>query len=279
VDHQPAGRHKRFDEKVLKSLEALARGSPAEVLLESALASRAAPIAEIVRRARLDAEPAAAALVELLGSGMLVLLEEGTPSIASDLLAIARPHWAALRERALQTVADYHQGFPLRRGLSREELKSRLGLSPRVYNSVLRTLSTERLLVQQEALVALPSHTISFSPEQRSRIDGLLRKFAANPHATPSVKESQTEIGEDVLNALIELDELVPVSQDVIFRKSDYDAMTGRIKTFLQQNGQITLAEVRDLFDTSRKYAQALLEHLDAAGVTVRSGDFRKLRQ
>ena len=45
------------------------------------------------------------------------------------------------------------------------------------------------------------------------------------------------------------------------------------------QNGKITLAEVRDLFKTSRKFVQALLEHLDAVGVTMRDGDFRKLRK
>jgi selenocysteine-specific elongation factor len=52
-----------------------------------------------------------------------------------------------------------------------------------------------------------------------------------------------------------------------------------KIKAALQKNGQITLAEVRDLFDTTRKYAQALLEHLDSIGVTVREGDYRKLRK
>jgi len=55
--------------------------------------------------------------------------------------------------------------------------------------------------------------------------------------------------------------------------------MKSRIQQRLEANGKITLAEVRDLFNTSRKYAQALLEHFDAAGFTVRDGDFRKLRK
>ena len=41
----------------------------------------------------------------------------------------------------------------------------------------------------------------------------------------------------------------------------------------------MTLAEVRDLLSASRKYVQAFLEHLDAIGVTVREGDFRRLRK
>ncbi|MDP1779399.1 MAG: SelB C-terminal domain-containing protein, partial [Anaerolineales bacterium] len=69
-----------------------------------------------------------------------------------------------------------------------------------------------------------------------------------------------------------------PVSQDVIFRKKDYEEMVERIKTAIQQKGRITLAEVRDMLDTTRKYIQALLEHMDAIGITMRDGDARKLK-
>jgi selenocysteine-specific elongation factor len=105
-----------------------------------------------------------------------------------------------------------------------------------------------------------------------------MRKFELNPNSAPSVKECQSEVGEEVLNALIELKELVAVSSDVIFRKSDYDEMVIKLRAAIQQKGQITLAEVRDLFNTTRKYAQALLEHLDSIGFTIREGDFRKLK-
>ena len=54
--------------------------------------------------------------------------------------------------------------------------------------------------------------------------------------------------------------------------------MVARVQAALANKGQITLAEVRDMFNTSRKYAQALLEHLDATGLTRRDGDFRKLK-
>jgi selenocysteine-specific elongation factor len=87
------------------------------------------------------------------------------------------------------------------------------------------------------------------------------------------------EAGEEVVNALIELKELVTVSSDIFFRKKDYDLMEAEIRKAIVQNGQISLAETRDLFQTTRKYAQALLEHLDAVGVTIRDGDFRRLRK
>jgi selenocysteine-specific elongation factor len=70
---------------------------------------------------------------------------------------------------------------------------------------------------------------------------------------------------------------LVVVSEDVVFRKGDYDLMVSGIRSALAAHGSLTLAEVRDLYRTSRRYAQALLEHLDAAGLTRRDGDTRRL--
>jgi selenocysteine-specific elongation factor len=106
-----------------------------------------------------------------------------------------------------------------------------------------------------------------------------MQKFEQNPYSPPGVKECQAEVGEEVLNALIELNELVAVSPEVIFRKRDYDLAVVKICRTIEENGKVSLAEVRDLLNTSRKYAQALLEHLDAIGITLRDGDFRKLRK
>jgi selenocysteine-specific elongation factor len=54
--------------------------------------------------------------------------------------------------------------------------------------------------------------------------------------------------------------------------------MVEKIEAHLKAEGKITVAEVRDLFSTSRKYALALMEHLDAQGVTKRVGDERVLK-
>jgi selenocysteine-specific elongation factor len=51
--------------------------------------------------------------------------------------------------------------------------------------------------------------------------------------------------------------------------------MQSRITARVKQNGKITLGEVRDMFGSSRKYVQALLEYLDREKVTKRVGDDR----
>ena len=280
VDHRPKGRHKRFDEKILKSLKSLAHGSPADILLEAAMAINAAPIKEIVTRSRLDPAKAEFALKELLITNSLIALEEGMPDITSEILAIAAPHWNALRDKIMQLVESYHKTYPLRRGIPREELKSKIKLVPRVFSAVINKLITDYIITDYGNSVAKPEYEIRFGNGEQAKIQTLMWKFEQSPFSPPSVKDlRQAEVGEEILNALVELDLLIVVSSDVIFRKVDYDFMVLKIREKLAENGKITLAEVRDLFNTSRKYAQALLEHLDAIGITIRDGDFRKLRK
>ncbi len=279
VDHQPKGRHKRFNEKVLKSLASLAAGSPAEILMEAALALNAAPIKEVVSRSRLEAEPATQALNEIIENGQLLQLEDGNLTIKSDYLVIPSAHWNSLQDKSLQIVSAYHQNTPLRRGIPREELKSRLKLSPRVFNALVKKLTAENALMVVEGTVSIPGHEIKFDSSQQGKVDVLIRRFESNPYSPPSVNESLAEVGEDVFNALVELAVLKQLTADVVFQSKDYEDMVNKVRAFIKENGQITVADARDLFGSSRKYMLALMEYLDATGMTLRDGDYRKLRK
>ena len=279
VDHQPKGRHKRFDAEILKSLEARSKGSPADILFEAAMETIAESIKGLINRSRLEATQAEPALQQLLTTNSLLTLEEGTPTVTSDILVIAAPHWNVLRDNLLQYIESYHQTYPLRRGIPREELKSRLKLSPRIFNALINKLITAYEIIDYNNSVAKPGHKIRFDSGQQAKIQSMMRKFEQSPFSPPNLKDVQAELGEEILNALVELDELIIASPDVIFRRQDYDQMVMKVRNALGENGKITLAEVRDLFSTSRKYVQALLEHLDAIGVTTRDGDFRKLNR
>jgi selenocysteine-specific elongation factor len=68
------------------------------------------------------------------------------------------------------------------------------------------------------------------------------------------------------------------VSDGVIFAGSAYQEMVRRIKAHIEQSGDITVGDVRDMFSTSRKYALAALEYLDQQRITRRVGDERVLR-
>jgi selenocysteine-specific elongation factor len=81
-----------------------------------------------------------------------------------------------------------------------------------------------------------------------------------------------------LLAALLAQRWLVQLSDDVLFIAETYDEMLERTRSYIQTEGSITVAQFRDLFQTSRKYALGFLEYLDTNGVTRRVGDARVLR-
>jgi selenocysteine-specific elongation factor len=249
-----------------------------------------APLSETITRSNLEAQAASGAVEELLAAGLLTRLENQAPEdpMSPEELVVSKSLWDQVVARVTQETSQYHKTHPLRPGLPREELKSRLkdtlrasaGANPaRLYNAVLRKLAAQGVLKENGPLVLHPEHAIRFTPQQKNSIDRLMGRFAASPYAPPTLKECQAEVGEDVTQALIDLDQLVVTAPDVVFRRADYERMIADLRRLMQQNGTLTVAQVRDHFNTSRRYVLAFLEHLDAIGVTVRDGDERRLKK
>jgi selenocysteine-specific elongation factor len=280
VDPHPGRKHRRFHPEVVTRLETLAQGSPSEVLLQ--VLERRGPtlVRDLLSSSQL-AEAASDALAQLLDEGQALLLnsqlEIQHPAPGNQLIA-ARSWWSALVERFSRELSAHHQKFPLRAGVSREALRSGLKLEPKLFDAVLARAVAEGLLADEGATVRLPSHAIRLNPEQKRQVDELLDRFRRQSPTPPSVKESIAAVGEDVLNVLIDRGELVQTSPTVLFLPQTYEEMVARVHAHIEREGSITLAQTRDALNTSRKYAQALLEHLDEIGVTKRVGDERVLR-
>ena len=82
----------------------------------------------------------------------------------------------------------------------------------------------------------------------------------------------------EILNALVDKGMVVKLGSNVVFASSVYEDMKAKVLAHLNSTGKITIAQVRDMFNTSRKYALALMEHLDEQKITRRAGDERVLR-
>jgi selenocysteine-specific elongation factor len=132
--------------------------------------------------------------------------------------------------------------------------------------------------VEEERSIRLPDFEIRFSPEQASKVTQASKLLQTNRYSTPSVKEMTEVLGESLYLAMIDKKLVCQVSAEVVFDNQVTQEMVEKISQFIRENGTITLAQCRDLFQTSRKYAQAILEYMDQTGITAREGDFRKLR-
>jgi len=279
VDPHPKKRHKRFSEEVINNLDTLTRGTPAEILIQAMLNLNVATLQDVIVRSNLDQNIAKIAAQELITSGQFILLEnfEQSPIFPSTLLT-SKTYWDQLSRKIIQEVDDYHHKYPLRRGISREELKSRLKLSPRIYNAVLGRIISANALQENGTLVQRAGYSITFNSQQQRAVEGLLARFQASPFSPPTTKECQADVGEDIYNAMVDLRILMPIPPDVVFRKQDYDMMISEVIDLLKSRSTITAAEVRDHFNTSRRYVLALLEHMDTQGITEREGDIRHLK-
>ncbi len=284
VDPHPQRRHRRFRTEVTQRLETLAHGSPEEILLEALQRDEPAEARALIRRSNLAQAAAEEALGRLLSGGMVVVLgADGAGTDARAVIAGGRQlmssaGWRSLSDRIVGLVSEYHRQYPLRVGMPREELKSRLRLDPRLFNEVVAQAGRAGRVVEAETFVHLPGHAVKFTQSQQAQVEQLLRTFRQNRFTPPSVAEAEAQVGAEVFNALLEQGQLTKVSEDVVFLTEAYQEMVTRIIEYLKTHPSITVAQVRDIFGASRKYALALMEHLDERRITRRVGDERVLR-
>lgn len=277
VDPAPRRRHKRFSTDVIERLIQMMRGTPTDLLLQAVMQTGPEEKGEVIKKSRLNDEDFREALDELTGDGRLVQLT-GQASNQPDVILTSN-HLEENQLKLENLLKQYHQRQPLRVGIPREELKSRLKFSARVFNTLMQYWLDQHIIEESNSLVCLAGHRIRFSAEQQIRIDQLFEQFSKAPFSPPTVKEIEALVGEEVLDALVALNEFVRLNQEVVFRTCDYQRLVEDITKRLEKGGTITVAQFRDTYQSSRRYALAFLEHLDQMGLTMRVGDERKLRK
>ena len=261
-------RYRRYRSALIQSLESKEKGTAQEILIATLETNQPQEIGTLVHNCGLPPNEAIPTIEALIREKSLLAIGTGEHRIL-----FTAPGWDNLQEKVKTIVQDYHHRFSTRPGMPRGELSNKLQLSAAAFAPTLHKLLDEGILVEEGAAVRLPSHQIQLSKEQQAKVDAYLQSLARNPYAPPSDIMPEPEL----LNLLIKQRRVVKVSDSVVFAASAYDEMDRKIVAHIKAHGKITLAETRDLFNTSRKYAQALLEHLDQEKVTRRVGDERVL--
>lgn len=270
-------RHRRYQPDTITQLALLERGTPEELLL-AALEDRL-PVewSAVVSRSNLGQQGAMAALKTLIAGSQVVSLTAANslePKPGDLYLAIGS--WNTLVSSLLAILREYHRHYPLRSSMAREELRSRTGLSSRAFNATIARLLSNQVVGEAGAGIRLAEHRVQFTPDQERRIAFALDTLRAQPYSPPAPVE--LGLDQELFAALLEQGTLVRLNEAVVLPAEIYREMIERVKQHIQTNGSITVAEVRDIFNTSRKYALALLEHTDEARLTRRVGDERVLR-
>ena len=267
-----APRPRRRHRPTIERLEVLERGDYGDALLKTIEGMEPAEFRAVVNRANLDADDARANLEEMIADGRVVALGDG--AVGQTTRFYTSGGWRSLTDRARAALRDYHDQFPLRTGAPKEELRSRLNLDQQAFNDVLRLLRDGGIAVEEGSSARLPEHSPSLSESQEEVVEDYLRRLESDPFSPPT----DMPIDPEVVNLLDERGQVVKVSESVVFSTAAYGEMIERISEYLRANEEISVADARNLLGTSRKYALALMDHLDHTRVTRRVGDTRVLR-
>lgn len=283
VNPHPRRRWRRFQQEVLAQLETVARGTPEDLILHALTRSEPAPLKAVAEASGLDTATAEQVLEAMIGAGKLIPLGSIQPPLSKSVTpVISIGGWRTLAARMDQALAEYHAQYPMRPGMVREELKSRVQGRNRwptkLFNELVARAVAGGLLVERGDYLALPTYRITFTPAQQAKVDVLLEAFHRQPYTPPSMAESVAVADPELISALMYQGTLVRLNEDVLLLKEVYDEMVAGIVAHIKEHGSMTVAQVRDKYNTSRKYALAIMEYLDQQKITRRVGDERVLR-
>ncbi|MCL4544210.1 MAG: selenocysteine-specific translation elongation factor [Chloroflexi bacterium] len=254
------------------------RGRPATLLapelegtqLAGALlqGSRLWSVRELAERLQLSQDSIRVSLSKLADTNAAVRLEEW---------AIGVEGWDILCERVRGIVGSFHERFPLRTGIPREELRTRLGLELAAWSAVERALVAQSVIVLVGPAAHLPSFQPVLNEHDRVRTQQILHQLGQGGMVPPSLVDVlEDERESDLISFLMERGEIVKLSDTLALTTTVYRKSVRSVIEALQR-GPVTVAQVRDLLGTNRRSALALLDHLDGQRVTRREQDTRAL--
>jgi selenocysteine-specific elongation factor len=266
-----AGRRRlsRRKDIVVENLLVREEGEPALLVL-SYLDEAARPMArqQLLARTHLGQADLDAALAEL-GSGVLNFDSDGEKwyySRREDLL-----------NQLVDLLTKWHGEQPLRQGMPREEIRTRLlpDLSSRGFTSLLEQALPESAVEIRGLELALVEHKVELSHTQTKLQQRILETLLENPYSPPE-REELDKLGKvgPVLQ-LLQQQGMVIQTGGLLFAREAVDTAIQHLRSHFQTESQLTLAQFRDYLGTSRKFALPLLEYLDGTGITRRRGDVR----
>jgi selenocysteine-specific elongation factor len=225
-----------------------------------------------------DDAGAVAAIVNADGQidARAALTRAGSQAVPPDVrklgaLLVSDDRYKELTENARAVLADFHARRPLEPGMPREQLRTALDLDASSFDALLDGVDN---VAASGAVVLLASHSIDLSPDQQRARTQLFKTLESAGFTPPLAKELHADPA--LISSLLQTGDLVKIG-DFYLSATQAREARARVRGAIEQSGPLTVADIRDLLGTSRKYAVPLCEWLDQTGATLRRGDTRIL--
>mgnify|MGYP001279648181 CR=1 FL=1 len=278
VNPHPERRYKRFSAEVIQRMEAYSQGTPKEIFLQALKDLSIDSFEKICQKSKLEKPLIKEFWKDLINEKMVIQLDKGDVFQNSHIKICSANKFNELQNKIINVLDKYHQQYNLRLGISKEELKSKLYLDHVIFQSVLNLFIQNNQIKIIGNFVSLFnfSPVLTSSQEKDKRL--MIEMIAKSPFSPPGISELVEKFGEELVNYLISEKIIISVGSGIAFLSTNYQEMEAWVIRQIENTGSLTVAQFRDKFSTTRKYALAFLEYLDAKGITIREGDLRKLR-
>jgi selenocysteine-specific elongation factor len=200
---------------------------------------------------------------------------------------IDRNVFETLQKTIHDDLSAYHQANPLKAGMPKEELKSRLPavVDIKLFTLVLNHMIKAKALALQEELVHLTDHRVSLRVDQQSLRAKILEIYLHGDITPPYFKEVIDELkappeqARQVLALLGDEGHLIKIKEDLYYHQQPLNRLKAQLIDYLLKNEEISTPQFKDMTGASRKFVIALIEYFDNIQLTIRIGDLRKLRR
>lgn len=187
-----------------------------------------------------------------------------------------------LWQRAETVLGNYHQNQPMALGMAESEVKKKLlnNLPPTRQRELLANWQTAGKIKNQNGKISLADFTPKLDGKTAKIAEKALTALAKSrlkPDDWAVLIKELPPTKQKQLTELLTAQGKIQSADGIIFAAAALSDAEKAVTVYLRQNKKITLAETRDLLQTSRKFALAILSYLDGKGVTVRKGDYRIL--
>jgi selenocysteine-specific elongation factor len=190
-----------------------------------------------------------------------------------------------LTARIEATMARLHEQFPLNTMIERSRLVNRLAYldNPPLVDALIDRLVKNKKLRVSDRGLALAGHGPQLSAGEQKLVDAIIERFRAAAFQPPTVGELQKSVlkNQAVVPKLVELaaaeGHLVAVSSEFYLHREVEARLRETLTAELSSGKGLTMSEIRERLETTRKYAVPICEYLDRVGFTRREGDLRYL--
>ncbi|WP_418539027.1 selenocysteine-specific translation elongation factor [Massilistercora timonensis] len=270
------GVKKRFHQDVIDELKRKESGSVADVI-ELHIREHGKTLitlAELAKMTALSEQEIKEAAAELKSQGQIQEFQ-----LKKDTWFWHADSRRAATEEILAALTAYERKYPYRYGMKKAEVqgiyfqKIRLNL----FDRIIEFLEEEGCVKREGEFLCTPDYQVRkdgvFDQVSSVLLDTFKKaRFDFVRYSEISLPKVERETGDDILNILLVEGSVVKVTEDMYTLKDYMEEARQAISAHLADDPVITIAQVRDMFQTSRKSAKPILEYMDSIKVTKKTG-------